>query len=238
MCVPWVKTQNCEKPIAGLENGEAVVEQACAWRGRGLGASGWGTVWPALKVVIISLDCVPGQKGRGGSQGLSAVDRHGKCCLGKRLVQDWGRTGWERRLQAEPSESRNWSGWKARWTEEMVVPRSCVLFIRNKNYPRTIMPLCVLKVNSLLVPSFHCKVEVPSWMWDLSPLEGCPSLARACAQRLSPVWLFVTPWTTCSHQAPLSRGFSRQKYWRELPFPSPGDLSHPGTEPKSLTSLI
>ena len=28
-------------------------------------------------------------------------------------------------------------------------------------------------------------------------------------------------------------GFSRQEYWSELPFPSPGDLPHPGIEPRS-----
>ena len=39
----------------------------------------------------------------------------------------------------------------------------------------------------------------------------------------------------CSCQAPLSLGFSRQKYWNELPFPSPGDLPDPGIEPGSLT---
>ena len=31
-------------------------------------------------------------------------------------------------------------------------------------------------------------------------------------------------------------GFSRQEYWSGLPFPSPGDLPDPGTEPMSLTS--
>ena len=36
-----------------------------------------------------------------------------------------------------------------------------------------------------------------------------------------------TPWTVAS-QAPLSMGFSRQKYWNGLPFPSPGDLPDPG----------
>ena len=36
----------------------------------------------------------------------------------------------------------------------------------------------------------------------------------------------------CS-QAPLSTGFSRQEYWSGLPFPSPGDLSDPGIEPRS-----
>ena len=28
-------------------------------------------------------------------------------------------------------------------------------------------------------------------------------------------------------------GFSRQKYWSGLPFPSPGDLLNPGIEPRS-----
>jgi len=31
-------------------------------------------------------------------------------------------------------------------------------------------------------------------------------------------------------------GFSRQEYWRGWPCPPPGDLPHPGIEPKSLTS--
>ena len=34
-------------------------------------------------------------------------------------------------------------------------------------------------------------------------------------------------------QAPLSMGFSRQEYWSELPFPSPGDLPDPGIELRS-----
>ena len=49
---------------------------------------------------------------------------------------------------------------------------------------------------------------------------------------LSCVRLFATPWTV-AHQAPLSLGFSRQEYWIGLPFPSPGDLPNPGTEPRS-----
>ena len=34
-------------------------------------------------------------------------------------------------------------------------------------------------------------------------------------------------------QAPLSMGFPRQEYRSRLPFPSPGDLLHPGFEPGS-----
>ena len=42
----------------------------------------------------------------------------------------------------------------------------------------------------------------------------------------------------CSLPDPLSVGFSRREYWRGLPCPPPGDLSHPGTEPASPVSCI
>ena len=43
---------------------------------------------------------------------------------------------------------------------------------------------------------------------------------------------FGTPWTG-AHWAPLSMEFSRQEYWRGLPFPSPGDLPIPGIKPET-----
>ena len=49
---------------------------------------------------------------------------------------------------------------------------------------------------------------------------------------LSRVQLFATLWTV-AHQAPPSMEFSKQEYWSELPFPSPGDLPDPGIEPRS-----
>ena len=54
------------------------------------------------------------------------------------------------------------------------------------------------------------------------------------AKLLSRVRLFLTP-STVIYQPPLSVGFSRQEYWSGLPFPSAGDLSDPGIEPKSPT---
>ena len=42
------------------------------------------------------------------------------------------------------------------------------------------------------------------------------------------------PWTVAC-QVPLSMKFSKQEYWSGLPFPSPGDLPDPETEPGSLT---
>ena len=47
------------------------------------------------------------------------------------------------------------------------------------------------------------------------------------------VRLFATPWTV-ARQAPLSLGFSRQESWNGLPFPSPGDLPDPGSNPGLL----
>ena len=43
---------------------------------------------------------------------------------------------------------------------------------------------------------------------------------------------FVTPWTVAL-QAILSMEFSRQKYWSELPVPTPGDLLDPDIKPRS-----
>ena len=72
---------------------------------------------------------------------------------------------------------------------------------------------------------------------------ACPShpshalhTVGVCAQSLSRVRLFVTPWTA-AHQALPSMGFLRQKYWSRLPCCHPGDLPNPGIEPTSLESL-
>ena len=52
------------------------------------------------------------------------------------------------------------------------------------------------------------------------------------SELLSVVSDSLQPWTT--YQASPSMGFSRQGYWTGLPFLSPGDLSNPGIEPRSL----
>ena len=56
-----------------------------------------------------------------------------------------------------------------------------------------------------------------------------------CAQLLSHIQVFATPWTV-AHQAPLSMGFSKQKYWSGWPLPSPEDLPNPEIEPTFLVS--
>ena len=53
------------------------------------------------------------------------------------------------------------------------------------------------------------------------------SIAKSCLTLCNPIG--------CSHQTPLSMGFSRQKYWSGLPFSPPGHLPNPGVEPRSST---
>ena len=54
---------------------------------------------------------------------------------------------------------------------------------------------------------------------------------RVCPATQS--YLTLTPWTVAL-QDPLFMGFSRQKYWSGLPFPTPWDLPDPGIESVSL----
>ena len=56
-----------------------------------------------------------------------------------------------------------------------------------------------------------------------------PGFFKLKCKLLSHVQLFATPWTIQSME------FFRPEYWSELPFPSPGDLPNPGSEPRSPT---
>ena len=52
------------------------------------------------------------------------------------------------------------------------------------------------------------------------------------------VQFFVILWTT-AHQAPLSKGFSRQEYWSGLPCPPPpGNHPDTGIEPVSPVAPV
>ena len=57
------------------------------------------------------------------------------------------------------------------------------------------------------------------------------------ARVLSCIWLMATLWTVAP-RAPPPMGFPRQEYWSRLPFPPPGDLSNPRTEPESLALQV
>ena len=54
---------------------------------------------------------------------------------------------------------------------------------------------------------------------------------------ISHAQLFATPWTVV-HQASLYMKFSRQEYWSELPFPSPGDFPEPGSPALQADSFL
>ena len=58
-----------------------------------------------------------------------------------------------------------------------------------------------------------------------------------CVHAPSHVQLFATPRTAAS-QGPLSMEFSRQEYWRGLPFPSLGDFPNPGIKLVCLLCLL
>ena len=62
-------------------------------------------------------------------------------------------------------------------------------------------------------------------------------LSACMVSHFSHVQLFATLWTV-AHQAPLSKGFSRQEYWNGLPCPAPGDLPNLGIKPISYVSYI
>ena len=86
-----------------------------------------------------------------------------------------------------------------------------------------------------------CLPHGPSASWE-APRGPAPpwkfKIPRfcVCAQLLSCVHLFGTPWTIAL-QTPLSMGFSRQEYWSGLPFPSHGIFSTQGSNPQLLCLL-
>ena len=99
------------------------------------------------------------------------------------------------------------------------------------------MPMCFHVLNS------EIRLEVNKWLLSKPDKSEFfifahifPSPAIACLPSyVSCIRLCVTLWTV-AHQIPLSMGFSKQKYWSELPCPPPGDLLDPGIKPASLRS--
>ena len=78
---------------------------------------------------------------------------------------------------------------------------------------------CILCLNSL-----------PPWT---SPFPKNTLANGLCAHSVMLNSLNPPPPWTVAHQAPLSVGFSRQEYWNELPFASPGNLPNSGIEQAS-----
>ena len=73
-----------------------------------------------------------------------------------------------------------------------------------------------------LPPNMNLTVAPPTTVTCVMTSESESEVAQSCPTLCDPM--------DCSLQAPRSMGFSRQEYWSGLPFPSPGDLPHPGIE--------
>ena len=90
-------------------------------------------------------------------------------------------------------------------------------------------------VDSLpLVPPGKCFHLIQCGHWKSVLMSSSWKKWKKKVKSFSHVQLFATPWTAAC-QAPPSVRFSRQEYWSGLPFPSPGYLPKPGTEPQSPT---
>ena len=107
--------------------------------------------------------------------------------------------------------------------------------------------LCVLFFQ-VATKLFKCKYFLSFWTWLLSKKNYSEFFCsfvfwlvlsfgeeKAMAPHSSTLGWKI-PWTV-AHQALLSLGFSRQKYWSELPCPPPGDLPDSGTKPNLLCLL-
>ena len=104
-----------------------------------------------------------------------------------------------------------------------------------------------IEKEALLRPEIYCLIQdrgtngltLITKMGTRRPQRG-DSLGLLCMCLLSRSDVsnsFETPQTVAC-PVPLSMGFPRQEYWSRLPFPSPGDLPHPGiktTSPPSPT---
>ena len=77
------------------------------------------------------------------------------------------------------------------------------------------------------------------WLSVLEELFGGMELSEIflCAKSFIQLCLTLCN-PVVARQAPLSMGFSRQKYWSGLPFPPPGDPPDPGIKPLSLMSPV
>ena len=113
---------------------------------------------------------------------------------------------WERLKARGEGDDRGWDGWMASLTQWTWVLAS------SGRWWRAGKPGVLLSTGSQRV-GHDLAAE------QKQQLNHCMCVCVCvCVCSLSCVWLFVTPWTV-AHQAPLSMGFFRQKYWRGLPFP-------------------
>ena len=105
--------------------------------------------------------------------------------------------------------------------------------------------VCVCVYVCVYIPCWQCSILISGYLgWVILKLShltlhhGKDALFKWVTHDINKVLVAQLCPTLCdpkdcSYQAPLSMEFSRQEYWSGLPFPSPGDLSDPGIEPRS-----
>ena len=115
---------------------------------------------------------------------------------------------------------------KTRFVEVDGVRQTDLLDLKQTSFA----PVCICEPLVLSLPRGDgtclpglLRSRTPCRFWTAT--FGGGVVARSCPT-------LVTPWTV-ARQAPLSMGFSPQECWSGLPFPSLGDLSHPGVDPGS-----
>ena len=82
----------------------------------------------------------------------------------------------------------------------------------------------------------HVAVQFSGNHCLFSIVHSCLLYHRVCVCVLSRVQVFATPWNV-ARQTPLSMSFSRQDYWRGLPFAIPGHIMTQGSNPCLLHLL-
>ena len=97
-----------------------------------------------------------------------------------------------------------------------------------------------LSICSLLYTGWHILnapllLSMPHFLYLCHP--GYIDLCACACSVAHHMQLFAMLWTA-ARQAPLATGLSRQEYWSELPFPSPGNHPDPGIEPASPASAL
>ena len=126
-------------------------------------------------------------------------------------------TGWNRKIDVD-SQNTTWLHHHQPIYRLIRFPATFSLFFPFlKPFPEIHQGVLVFWARVAILPAWPYKNTV---------------LSFTIVKSFSRVRLFRTPWTVAC-QAPLSMGFSRQEYWSELPFPSPGDLPDAGIEPWS-----
>ena len=141
-------------------------------------------------------------------------------------------------LRGKPSAQRNTTTSQTYWTEQFSGTT-----VHLKGFCTVIRP------PKIFVCEHQCKprcavyqkgigvVGATRWKPDLKAIWFNPTYNNWKVWVCSVVSNSVTLWTV-AHQVPLSMGLSRQEYWTGLPFPPPGDLPDPGTEPRSPVSHV